>query len=265
VSVMIAPDTRRFREWIGASAPEWGAAIAFPEEREIVMQGSRASSSAGEPRITLRHELAHLALHETLGALAPRWFDEGYASFAAGEWSRDDVLAASFALMLRGVPSLDALDALFAGGESRAQEGYALAHRAVAEMAALDRQRGLALFFAYWRETRSLDAALRRAYGVTQAEFETRWKSATRRQYGGLALLADVTLAVLFLLVFVGPLWLSRRRRDRLRLDALRAADEAQDARDRAGALAALLAEAQSPQVPPGDGASTPPNDDLIK
>lgn len=265
--VLIAPDARRFREWIGASAPEWGAAIAFPEQHEVVMQGSRAGSSAGEPRITLRHELAHLALHELLDGLAPRWFDEGYAAFAAGEWSRDDVLATSFALMLRGVPSLDALDALFAGGESRAQEGYALAHRAVAGMAALDRQRGLTLLFEYWRETRSLDAALRRAYGVTQAEFEARWKSATRRQYGGLALLADLSLAVLILLVFVGPLWVSRRRRDRLRLAALRAADDAQDARDRASALAALLGDARSPPVPPGppDAApSAPPNDDLI-
>ena len=258
VTILIAPDARRFRAWLGASAPEWGAAIAFPEESEIVMQGSRASSSAGNPGATLRHELAHLALHEAVGELPPRWFDEGCASFAAGEWSRDEVLATNFALMVRGLPSLAALDALFLGGESRAQQGYALAERAVAEMAALDRERGLALFLVYWRESSSLDLALRRAYGVTEEEFEARWKSATRRRYGGLALLADVSLAVLFLLLLVGPLWIGRRRRDRRRLTALRAADEQQDARDGASALAAFLAEEGGPPILPLDGTREP-------
>ena len=71
-------------QWVGAGAPEWGAAIAFPTENAIVMQGSRANSSAGDPSVTLRHELAHLALHEYLADIPPRWFDEGYAAFAAG-------------------------------------------------------------------------------------------------------------------------------------------------------------------------------------
>ena len=30
VLIAIAPDARRFREWAGPGAPEWGAAIAFP-------------------------------------------------------------------------------------------------------------------------------------------------------------------------------------------------------------------------------------------
>ena len=43
----------------------------------------------------LRHELAHLALHEALGDLPPRWFDEGYAScrrarVAARRGARDE-------------------------------------------------------------------------------------------------------------------------------------------------------------------------------
>ena len=266
VVVTIAPDARRFREWIGTSAPEWGAAIAFPGEGSIVMQGSRANSSAGDPTVTLRHELAHLALHEAEGDLPPRWFDEGYAAFAAGEWGRDDVLATNIALVVRGVPTLEALDGFFAGGEARAQQGYALAHRAVAEMTGLDRERGLTLFFAYWRDTRSLDLALRRAYGITQAEFEVRWRSATRRRYGALALFADVSLSVLMLMVVVGPLWLIRRQRDRRRLDALRAADEAQDLRDRESALAAILGDGTVPaREAPGGRKPGGQNDGLIK
>src|SRR5436189_5778268 len=33
VLLALAPDRRRFREWVGPGAPEWGAAIAFPESR----------------------------------------------------------------------------------------------------------------------------------------------------------------------------------------------------------------------------------------
>ncbi|MDQ4080667.1 MAG: hypothetical protein M3125_07890, partial [Gemmatimonadota bacterium] len=104
VVIAVAPDERRFRAWIGPVAPEWGSAIAFPEQRTIIMQGRTAGSDAGDPLMVLRHELAHLALDEALGDLPPRWFHEGYASVAAGEWGRQEVLATSVALLLRGMP-----------------------------------------------------------------------------------------------------------------------------------------------------------------
>ena len=257
--IVITSDAQRFREAIGPSAPEWGAAIAMPETGTIVMQGSRASSAAGDPRETLRHELAHLALHESLGDLPPRWFDEGYASFAAGELARDDVLATNIALVFTGIPPLDSLDGFFTGGETRAQTGYALARRAVADIAALDRDRGLSLFFQYWRETRSLDQALRKAYGVTETGFEAGWKRETRLRYGALAIFADITFGALIFLAILGPLWVIRRQRDRKRMALLRAADEAQERREREDALHALLyGEAEGPQEPPdSDGTKT--------
>jgi hypothetical protein len=226
VRVLITPDALHFRDAVGPSAPEWGAAIASPENGRIVMQGSRANSSAGDPRATLRHELAHLALHEVLGGLPPRWFDEGYASYAAGETGRDDILATNVALVFRGIPPLDSLDPYFAGGESGAQTGYALARTAVAGIAALDPARGLSLFFGYWRQSGSMDQALRRAYGVTEAGFEAQWTAEMRRRYGALALFADVTFAAGLLVVLVLPFWLVRRRRDRARMAAMRLAEE---------------------------------------
>jgi hypothetical protein len=261
--ILITPDALRFREAIGPSAPEWGAAIATPELGRIVMQGSRANSSAGDPGETLRHELAHLALHEALGDLPPRWFDEGYASFAAGELSRDDVLATNVALVFKGIPSLDSLDGLFEGGESQAQIGYALARRAVADMNALDRSRGLSLFFQYWRETRSMDQALRRAYGVTEAGFELNWRTGARRRYGSLAMFADVSLAVLLMLAVVFPLWVVRRQRDRHRLGLMRAADERQERRERDAALQAILDGGAGASPPPEEG-TRPGNENII-
>jgi len=52
--------------------PGWGAALAFPESRTIVLR-----ADAGDLERTLRHELAHLALHRQIRVRVPLWFDEG--------------------------------------------------------------------------------------------------------------------------------------------------------------------------------------------
>jgi hypothetical protein len=204
----------------------------------------------------LRHELAHLALHETLGDLPPRWFDEGYASYAAREWSREDALRTNVALVIRGTPTLDELERSFSGGAARAEAAYALAYRAVADLAELDPQRGLTVLFSQWKRTGRLDAAIRNAYGLTLAAFETRWRDRTRRRYGGFAILADVTLAALFVLAVVLPLYVARRRRDRRRMAALVAADEAADRAARESALELLLGAepGRDGPVAPGEG-----------
>jgi hypothetical protein len=260
VLLAIAPDQRRFRDWVGPGAPEWGAAIAFPESRRIVMQGHNASADAGDPFEVLRHELAHLALHEYLGDLPPRWFDEGYASYAARELGRNEVLAANYALALRGMPTFDELDDLFGAGATSAQAAYALAYRAVDDLAAMDPSRGLSLLLRNWRQTRSLDRALRASYGITLESFEHDWQQRTRRRYGGLALFSDFTLASVVVLLIITPLYLARRRRDRRRMAALVAADAAEPA---SGSLLGELL--QAPSAPDhegelGDGSSRSPD-----
>lgn len=241
-TIVIARNGAHFRRLIGPSVPEWGSAVAFPAANRIIMQGRRAGSRAGDPLEVLRHELAHLAVHESVGDLAPRWFDEGYASYAASEWSREDALRANLALAIRGAPTFAELERWFVGGATRAEAAYALGYRAVAELAALDSERGLSVFFSEWQRTRRLDAAIRNAYGMTLDGFEAHWRKRTRRRYGGLAMLADVTLASLLVFLLVFPLYVARRRRDRRRMAALVAADAAAEQAARESALRAFLA-----------------------
>ena len=257
--ISIAPDRRIFREWLGSGAPEWGAAFAFPAERRIIMQGSGAGSDAGDPLRVLRHELSHLALHEYLGALPPRWFDEGYASFAAGEWDRDRVIATNLVLALRGVPTLSALDSGFQAGASRADATYALAYRVVAELAQLDPARGLTLFLSYWKDSGDFEVGIRRAYGMTQSQFERHFRDRTRRRYGGVALFADMTVASLLILFAVGPFYVIRRRRDKARLAAMLVADAEAERREREAIIAQLLrgvAPAPFDQSTPPEGSA---------
>jgi len=226
------------------------------------MQGSSAGSRAGDPIDVLRHELAHLALHEALGDMPPRWFDEGYASYAANEIARDAVLGANLALLFRGMPALDSLDAGFGGGSLRAEGTYALAYRAVAELAARDPERGLTLFFQYWKEGRRFDLAVRRAYGITQPQFEAIWQSRTRRRYGGLALFADLSVVAAVTVFLILPFYVIRRRRDRLRMAALVRADLEAERRDAASAIEALLRSISLSMSQPGDTPQSPPPDE---
>lgn len=244
--IAIAPDRATFRAWVGPTAPEWGAAIAFPARRLIIMQGRDAGADAGDPRQTLRHELAHLALAEVLGATVPRWFDEGYASLASGEWGRDEVLATSVGLVWRGVPTLAGLDSAFRGGEDGAERAYALAHHAVADLAALGGADGLGPLLERWRATGDLDAALRARHGLTLDAFQSRWRGRVRRQYGALALATDLSLLLTVAALLFGPVWWRRRRRGQEALERLRALEAAQEARERASALATLLGEADA-------------------
>jgi hypothetical protein len=240
VVIIVAPDAAHFRRWAGGSVPEWGAAIAIPQAQRIIVQGRAATSAAGDPASTLRHELAHLALHEYLDELPPRWFDEGYASYAAQETGRDEALATNIALALHGVPTLASLDSGLVGSEGQAAVSYALAYRAVADLAALDPRRGLSLMLRQWRDTGSLDLAVRRAYGLPLDTFEAQWRAQTRRRYGALAVASDLAFSVLVFLTLLAPLYVARRRRDRARLAVLRSAERAADAAAAAAVDAAL-------------------------
>lgn len=174
--------------------------------------------------------------------------------YAAGEWRRDDAFAAQVALALRGVPTLDEIDSAFYGGASRAQYAYALAHRAVADLAALDPKRGLTLLFQEWRARGSLDSGVRHAYGLTLGTFEATWRARTRRRYGALGIVTDLTLAIVILLAVVGPLYVARRRRDRRRLAALKEKDIAAEQRERESAIDELLGSRTAPPPATHDG-----------
>lgn len=253
VHIAVAPDAARFREWVGPAAPEWGAAIAFPSEGRIVMQGGRAGSDAGDPVTVLRHELAHLALHDAMGGLPPRWFDEGYASVAAGEFTREQIFETSLGMVWRTLPTLDALEAGFQRGGMEAGWSYAMAHRVVSELETMGGPRGLANFFAYWKGSGSFEKAIREAYGMTGEAFEKHWRSQTRKRYGALAVVTNISAALGVFAILLVPLFISKRRRDRRKLEAMRAVDAAQEAAAQASALQALLDSADAASEGPTD------------
>lgn len=214
VRLFVVPDQGRFDSLTAGRLPAWGAGAAFPGTNTIVLKLD------GDPRRTVRHELAHLALHQAVRRV-PLWLDEGYAAFAAGEWDRLDALQVNLALLRGKTPRLSELSAALRGSVSEADAAYALATSAVLFLDRLGRDRGLGPLFANLAATPELDRALRVTYGFSLSQFEMLWRADLRSRYGWLVILSSFGLLWSVVLAVVGVLWLVRRRRYRDRREAL--------------------------------------------
>jgi hypothetical protein len=179
VRLVVVRDGRVLDSLTGGRAPEWGAAIAIPETRTIAIRADGTELS----RI-LRHELAHLALHQAVRVPIPLWFDEGYASWAAGEWERLGVLDLNLAVARGAVPDLIGLDNALRGGQTTAEAAYALATSAVVELARRNPTGTLGPLLERLGQGVSFDRAVLATTGLTLDRFDEAWHEGLRRRYG---------------------------------------------------------------------------------
>ncbi len=214
IRLVIAENTRRFDSVTLRRLPPWGVGAALPGSRTILIRLD------GDPRRVLRHELAHLALHDAVRRV-PLWLDEGYAARAAGEWDRLDGLLMNWRLLAGRVPTLDQVTADLRGRRPEAEAAYAFATTAVLYLERLGGARGLTPLLGNLAAEPDLDRALRDTYVLTLAQFEAAWRRDLKGRYGWLLLFASFTALWLAVLLVVGVAWRYRRRRDRVRREAL--------------------------------------------
>jgi hypothetical protein len=213
--LIVVPDAHLLDSLTAGHAPSWGAAIAVPGARTILLRADQ-----GDLIRTLRHELAHLALHEAVAVRVPLWFDEGYASWAAGEWDRLGTLELNLTVVRGAVPTLTGLDGALRGSVSSADAAYALAVSAVAELARRNPTGTLTPLLRRLESGEDFDAAVLATTGLAVGRFEQEWQRAIRRRYTlGNWLIAGGGWLIVALLVAVQVR--RRRRWDRVRRAAL--------------------------------------------
>jgi hypothetical protein len=213
--LIVVPNAHLLDSLTAGRAPPWGTAIAVPGARTILLRADEEDLVR-----TLRHELAHLALHEAVAVRVPLWFDEGYAAWAAGEWDRLGTLELNLAVVRGAVPTLTGLDGALRGSASSADAAYALAVSAVAELARRNPTGTLTPLLQRLESGEDFDAAVLATTGLAVGRFEQEWQRAIRRRYTlGNWLIAGGGWLVVALLV---ALQVRRRRRmDRVRRAAL--------------------------------------------
>ena len=197
LTITIAPTRAVMDSLVRGRVPEWAGAVAISERMEMIIPSGRfwPRTPLEEVRV-LRHEWAHLALAHEMGTLRiPRWFNEGYAEWAAGGWPRGDGWKLRVALAFGDAPSLDSITLSWPRDRVPAEVAYLLSASVIQYLVESSGTRGLETFLAEWKLRRSFEAALRGVYGATQGQLETDWRkwgeAAVRvahraRRFGGL-------------------------------------------------------------------------------
>ena len=226
-TVYLAASEDDFLDFAGGQVPEWSAGLAIPSTGTIVLPMYADDRTRGwsEERV-MRHEWAHLGLHEYLrGLRVPRWFSEGYAEWASGGWNAAEGWRLRVAMAGGRTPPLDSLALRWPSDRASAEIAYMLSATAVEYLVASSGERGLALFLSRWREGNSFEAALRRTFGVTSGQLEEDWGRYVRRRYGWLLVLSQSLVFWAFLGTLLAVMVVVRRRRGRWRLARLRATE----------------------------------------
>lgn len=224
VDVFLAPDAARWDSLTGGAVPEWGAGVADPVRGIVVLPTyDWDRRPLHTVHTTLLHELAHVALQRYVGpARTPRWFTEGYAQWAAGEWDLDSAWRLRLALAGDRAPPLDSLTLDWPVAEADARLAYLLSASAMAYLVDRSGERGLRVLLERWRETGDFEGAFRSTYGLTIGQFEEGWRRYVKQRFGWAVIFAQSLffwgIAALVLIV----LFVIRRRRDRARMARLR-------------------------------------------
>ncbi len=225
VRIEIATTQEEFERFSGGRPPEWAAGIAIPSVNRIVLPawGGGGRNRAALAGTTLRHEWAHLGLHQHMGRLRiPRWFSEGYAQWAAG-WDRGSAWRLRLLVAAGRTPPLDSLTLRFPDQSASAEVAYLLSATMVEYLVDASGVDGLEIFLARWREEGRFDAALARTYGLTPGRLEVAWRRWLRDRYGWVWLIGSSGLGWAFLAILALWLYRIRRRRDREGMARLRA------------------------------------------
>jgi hypothetical protein len=214
-TILLAPDPAAFRTLTDNAAPEWAGGIAIPERRTIVLPGWASAREPGGSVQLIRHEVAHLALNAWLRQPVPRWFDEGYAQVASGEFDVESAWKLRAAIAMGQAPPLDSLSLGWPEGADRARLAYLLSATAVQFLQQRSGDHGFRVLMANWRREGTLEKALNVTFVTTTGRMEDEWREWVKLRYGWGSALTSSSLIWLILTALVLLVWIPRRRRTR--------------------------------------------------
>jgi hypothetical protein len=213
--LVLVADSAEMSRLTQGRAPGWGAAVAFPQSRTIMLRADLPDLPQ-----TLRHEIGHLVLRGAVRSRLPLWFDEGYATLAAGEWDRLARLELHLSIVVTGVPTLGDLDGQLRAAGPMVDRAYGLAATAVTTLAARIPGGDLAPLLDRLAAGEEFGSAVQAVTGRTLSRFEEEWREETKKRFrGALWFVAGGWWLAVAAVVVVA--WGFRRRRERPRREAL--------------------------------------------
>jgi len=229
ILVLVAPESSRLAQ----RTPQWIAGYAQSDEGFVVVFPARATQYPidGMEEL-LRHEVAHVLLHRAAGHREiPRWFNEGFATVAGETWGLPDRGRFTMAMVRGDRISLNGVEKMFYEGQAPAARAYAISGAFAYDLLQREGTDVGARILAELRAGHEFPEAFREATGKSlysvERDFWRRktiwnrwipWVTSSVALWGAITLLAMWAMRV-------------KRRRDRLRLEAMDLADELADLR----------------------------------
>jgi glycerophosphoryl diester phosphodiesterase len=228
IEILLAPSEGLFAAITGGRVPAWGAGVTIPSRSLVVLPAYNSRTRGGplDYGTVLRHELAHIALHRMVArGSVPRWFDEGYATWTAGQldWEAGWRLRFNFA-MGKG-PPLDSLELDWPRETVDARLAYLLSASVIDYLVQESGPFGLQRLFERVRGGEAFEQALRETYGLDSGSLEHEWQKYVRGRYGWVAGLTQTVTFFLIAAAFVVVLFVVGRRRRTRKLAVLRATE----------------------------------------
>ena len=223
MTTVLTPDVVEFRRVVrelphGRDVSDNVVGVAIPTLHVLVIRGGLSPGALHSFAETLRHEIAHLLIHQIagVGTRVPRWFDEGLASWASEHrlppWDEADLVVLA---RVGGLYDLLALEKEFPPGHRGTSIAYTQSYLLVAFLVECHGERAILDVLASL-EHRELREALSELTGETVGDLEmhfSSWLISRRALFWSLLGFVNLwTVAALLAIVAIVRSVLRRRR-----------------------------------------------------
>ncbi len=229
----------------GGEPPGWAVALAYPAHRIVLLNAQTLAEPEG--MVTLRHELAHVALGQ-LAPRWPRWFQEGLAQNLTGEhYSMAHYTTLFSAVTQEKIFRFEHLEEDWPDRPVDVELAYAQSAAFVAWLAARQGPEGMGRLVDEVATGQPFEQAFGKAFHSSLWVEELAWRDGLAARYGWLPLTTSSSLVWLGATGLVVAAWVRRRQQKEARFAEMEA-QEAAEAEELRRALEAELA--QQPQRP---------------
>ncbi len=215
-SVYVLSNLDEFNSLVSGRFPDWGAGVAIPERKMIVIKSPMRFNLNKSLEQLLAHEYAHLAVsHKSLFNHPPRWFNEGVAMYISEEWGWSNNIAMGKASVFGQFIGLQDIELVNRFNEGKAQVAYAESYLAVRYMLKHYGKNAVKIFLEQINSKKSIDEAMYIATGSTMNEFQNDFESSLHKQFNYASLFMDTIffwIALAGIVVYAFFLQFKKRR-----------------------------------------------------
>lgn len=223
LDLAIVQTQAQFDSLAGGTIPDWGAGAAIPARNLIILRETMMDRYPGTMADLIEHELAHIALyHRVRGARMPRFIDEGFASWFAGEWTFSQVTTVAAAQITKSLLPLRDIDEVNRFHQAEANLAYAQSYLVVLYILQRFGELGLVDLLDAFAEGKNISEAFHSGLGISFWRFEADYRKFLSDNYTLLAILSDMSGLWIFLAVVVIIGWFLLRRRRKTAIDRWR-------------------------------------------